>query len=167
MNEMIVSAGSCPRELRSSHHELHPVQESFLLLKKHCNVIWQAFPLTSGDLPKIICTKVAVFCTNHVRGRARNYWKILTWVILEYLPILYTSQRHWWLAFIVQTPSPPAQGWNCVFIPAMTMYLGTGQNELQVCMSSLERMPHTFKVKFRSRFISKSCISALEVGNSS
>lgn len=164
---MIVSAGSCPRELRSSHHELHPVQESFLLLKKHCNVIWQAFPLTSGDLPKIICTKVAVFCTNHVRGRARNYWKILTWVILEYLPILYTSQRHWWLSFIVQTPSPPAQGWNCVFIPAMTMYLGTGQNELQVCMSSLERMPHTFKVKFRSRFISKSCISALEVGNSS
>lgn len=97
---------------------------------------------------------MAVFCTNHVRGRARNYWKILTWVILEYLPVLYHLKGIWWMVFIVLTPSPPAQGWNYLFIPAITMYLGTGENELQVCMSSSERIPHTFKVKFHSCFIS-------------
>lgn len=154
-----------------AHHTMSYIlfrNHSFCLKKKkHCNVIWQAFPLTSGDLPKIIGTKVAVFVLimyGEEQEITEKYSLELSWNICLFSIHL---KGIWWLAFIVPTPPPPAQGWNYLFIPAITMYPGTGENELQVCISSLERIPHTFKVKFRSRFTLKSCISALEVGNGS
>lgn len=65
-----------------------------------------------------------------------------------------------WLPFIVQIPPSCARVELPVYNTSDYYVTWNWIEELQVCMSSLERISRTFKVKLCSNFISKSCILA-------